>query len=139
MVTGMADYDTLTELLIAQPERKLQKLRNGIVTEIERLGVELRLVDEALTRKRSRGRSDEALAHIKEIGHPVKPPEVREVLVTKGIVRKVEAVRTAMTRLVSDGLLERTHDGRFAVPNGNGARVEAGHPLFRETDLESQD
>src|SRR5207253_1471490 len=64
----MADYDSLTELLVDQSERKLKKLRANIVGEIERLGVELKVVDAALARKarvadpsrpvRSRGRKD---------------------------------------------------------------------------------
>ena len=48
----MSDPTTLGELLAAQGERKLEKLRRGIAEEINRLGTELKIVDDALNRKR---------------------------------------------------------------------------------------
>lgn len=143
----MANYGTLTDLLIDQPERKLKKLETSIVHEIERLGGELKIVRSALARKAreregtttagpkrkpsngeglSRG---DLLAHVIRMNRDAfRPADVRDYLTTQGIVRRVEAVRNSLVRLVDDGHLERTADGSFAVPvsSGNGARVEAG-------------
>jgi hypothetical protein len=54
----------------------------------------------------------------------------REFLMTKGIVRKTEAVRVSLSRLEKSGRLSRTLDGKFAVPssNGNGASPHAEAP-----------
>ncbi|MHB8651341.1 MAG: hypothetical protein ACYDBR_14390 [Gaiellaceae bacterium] len=162
----MADPTTVSELLATVSERKLAKMRGGVVEQIERLGLELRLIDDALSKKRpQRVREDDGsvaiqrvakrngarvaggqfeglsrldlLGYVSEMKRPVRPPEVRDFLVTKGIVRTSEAIRVALLRLHKSGMLDRLQDGTFVVPetNGNGARVEAGHPLFRETDL----
>jgi hypothetical protein len=152
----MADYTTLTDLLIDQSERKLHKLEANIIGEIERLGDELKLVRKALARKTrgseaarsapnaakrkgangSKGRFDglpraELLALVVEMNKPAfRPADVRDFLMAKGIVRRVEAVRNGLMRLVNDGSLHRNADGSFAVHssngNGNGAKVEAG-------------
>jgi hypothetical protein len=132
----MPDFDSVTELLIAQNERKLHKLRAGIVAEINRLGGELKLVDDALAKKRSRssaaatrsspaegsnGASREGLPrtelfeYVTEMGKPAKAAQVRDFLLAKGIVRRVEAVRNGLVRLERDGALIRTPDGEFAV------------------------
>jgi len=64
-------------------------------------------------------------------GGPVKAPEVQKYLTTRGINRKVEAVRVALTRLARDGELRRLPDGSFVVPstNGHATRPEAEAPL----------
>jgi hypothetical protein len=158
----MPDYDTLTELLVDQSERKLKKLRANIVGEIERLGVELKVVDAALAQQaraadpnrpvRGRGRKDangstgrfdglsrrELFEHALEMNKPAfKPTDLRDYLITKGIVRRVEAVRNSLVRLVEDGLLERTSDGQFAVPvsNGNGAENQTEEPVAGNLSL----
>jgi hypothetical protein len=153
----MADSLTLTDLLMSQTERKLTRMREAIVAERDRLGTELKLVDEALARKqrgkqprtdeqrkpkpsnggaakspadgRFEGLSRDALyEYVAEYGQPVKAPEMRDYLATKGIVRNVEAVRVALVRLTRDKRLTRYPDGRFAVPNGNGASPHSGRP-----------
>jgi hypothetical protein len=146
----MADFNTVTELLISQTDRKLNNLRGSIVSEITRLQGELRLVEEALRRKRARSVHDtgahvsnvttngsgttsfeglpshDLLAYVREVDKPVSASEMREVLEAKGITRTTEAVRTALTRLRKRGLLVRASDGRFAVPttNTDGTEVE---------------
>jgi hypothetical protein len=142
----MADRDSVTDLLMAQSERKLQRMRAGILAEIERLGVELKMVDEALRRRdrsRPNGGDDKPATsrriskqltrkqlhgYVVEVGHPVRAPEMREVLASKGIVRSTESIRNHLMRLVGDGALTKQPDGTFAVPssNGGGAKVEAG-------------
>lgn len=134
------------------------RLRTSILNEIQRLGLELKFVDEALNRKRAQagdttarrriaGRMNpvttetrggqgkglprqDLLAYVAEIGHPVKPAEVRDFLATKGVERNVESVRTGLIRLYKDGELIRTEDLRYAVPvgNGNGATSQAEAP-----------
>jgi hypothetical protein len=159
----MAEQITVSDLLAAQTERKLTRMREGIIGEMDRLRTELKLVDEALSRKRKpredasqpRPQSeviaarvsrdgrfdglprDELLALVAEFGSPVKPAEMREFLMGKGIVRKTEAVRVAMNRLVQAGRLTRSAEGRFAVPNsnGNGAHSETEPPLVQAVDL----
>jgi hypothetical protein len=142
----MAEANTLSGLLKAQPMGRLVKLRKGIVAEIDKLNDELRHVDAAMESKRSemvapqertaKKRTNgglprsELLKHVADIGRPVKPPEMRDALAAKGIDRTVEAVRISLARLQRDGSLVRDADGSFAVPrsngNGNGAKVEAG-------------
>jgi hypothetical protein len=121
--------ETVTSLLDSLPERKLVKLRAGIAQEIGRLTVELRMVDEALTRKHSGiAGADEKLtrtdllAHVAATGRPVKPAEMQQILAAKGIVRTPEAVRVSLTRLVKDGKLVRTEDGLFAVLGRTGSK-----------------
>jgi hypothetical protein len=160
----MPQFDTVTELLVSQTERKLQKLRDSIVAEIQRLGLELKLVDEALNRKRSRARDavpvartpqvksgkghahdglprSELLVYVTEMKRPVKPSQVRDHLATKGIVRRVEAVRNGLIRLERDGTLTRLPDGRFAVPskNGDGLEVKTDSPGAGSLSLDGQD
>jgi hypothetical protein len=153
----MAETGTLSDLLAAQSERKLIKMRDGIVSEMERLRLELRLVEGAISKKRKpseetpvrqagpvrlsaspvprserNGRfeglpSDELLAYVMEIGQPVRAPEVREYLLSKGIVRKLEAVRVALHRLEEKKKLVRDFEGRY-IP------VPAGQQELREGD-----
>lgn len=165
--TTVADYSTLSELLAAQSEKKLIKLRGSILTEINRLGLELRLVEDALNRKgRSRvaqaaagissGKStvavktaaaptngglarDDLLGYVREIGHPTTPTEVRDVLAAKGIVRRIEAIRVALSRLQKAGGLVRDEEGKYAVPssNGDGEKVGSGGSLWdTQPDME---
>src|SRR6059058_4977964 len=47
----LANYNTLTDLLIDQTERKLRRLETSITRELERLGGELKIVQAALARK----------------------------------------------------------------------------------------
>lgn len=160
--SGMADHSTLTELLLAQSEKKLHKLRTGVMAEINRLGIELRLIEDAIAKKTKaktqdtaqagrrgeNGRSAERaqtgtfkglsrgdlLEHMRAVRRPVKPAEMQPILAEKGIAKNVEALRTAMHRLAKDGKLRRLDDGRFE-PTGssNGAEgAEAGDPLFGE-------
>lgn len=156
----MAEQLTVSDLLAAQTERKLTKMRDGIISEMDRLRTELRFVDDALSKKRKPREAapvdrpaesrkeqpkprrvsqsgqfeglprDELLRYVKEYGQPVSAPEMREYLTTKGIVRKTEAVRIALARLVRDGRLTRIETGKFAVPstNGNGASPKAERP-----------
>jgi hypothetical protein len=155
----MAEIATVSHLLDAQPERKLRRLRDGILAEITRLQDEMRLVESALERKRSAhtpavstrpvgphkangGRfeglaREELLRHVQAVGHPVTAPEMREILESKGIVRKTEAIRTGLARLVAREQLVRLSTGRFAVPNanGNGDRVEAQTGPSSQTSL----
>jgi hypothetical protein len=159
----MADFATLSEMLAAQSERKLQKLREGITAEITRLGAELRIVDDALARKQRREKTPapireqtptvilaesvqrrrgsngkaglartELLGYILAVDKPVTTAEVQTILAGKGIIRTVEAVRVAMSRLEGDGSLVRLPDGRFAAPSrdGGGDEVESGDPLW---------
>lgn len=156
----MADSDTVTELLIAQTERRLNRLREGIASEINRLGTELKLVDEALVRKKFRVRDEaprpgaaagnsgagkggkrfeglprsEVLTVVAAMGRPVRAAEVRDELMTKGVVRRAEAIRNALIRLERDGSLFRTAEGLFAVrsQNGDSVEVEAEAPVTRE-------
>jgi hypothetical protein len=141
----MAD---LTDLLLTQSEAKLQRLRTGILSEIERLGLELRVVDEVLTRKRgakatvaapkpshTNGRANELsrgelYAFVVEFGKPAKPTPLAQFISTKGVPRRPEAVRNGLMRLVKDKKLVRLRDGSYAVPgkNGDGAKSEAGSP-----------
>lgn len=152
----MPTYETLGELLMGQSERKLQKMRDGITTEINRLGIELKFVDDALAKKRSRsGRSDaqvrpanggrpvdglprsQLLQYVVEVGHPVTVADMRAVLAGKGIVRRAEAIRNSLVRLETDGKLVRTPDRKFAVAlRGDGAKVEAEHPLSGDSTSE---
>jgi hypothetical protein len=114
--------ETVGTLLDSLTERKLVKLRAGIAREAERLTVELRLVDDALARKRSGSPANDEkltrtdlLAHVAEVGRPVRPGEMQAILAGKGIVRTPEAVRVSLNRLVKDGKLVRDPDGLFAV------------------------
>lgn len=148
---------TVMELLASQPERKLRRMHDGILAEIDRLQTELRQVDEALTLKRSRlghggaaaspvaadknhtGRfeglpREELLAHVARVGRPVSAPEMRGILEAKGIVRRTEAVRTGLARLVQRHELIRTEDGKFAVPDQNGNSLDTEN----EAGLSSQ-
>lgn len=146
----MPDTGTLSDLLAAQTERKLNKMRDGIVTEIERLRLELRFVEDAIGKKR-RGKSEaaravlpgmapsprdrtgqfdglpraELLAYVTEMGRPVKAPDVRRHLAEKGINRNLEAVRVALNRLQRSGVLIRDADGRYVVPSKNGTRHDS--------------
>jgi hypothetical protein len=165
---------TLSDLLAAQGERKLRKMREGITRELERLRIELELVDTALMRKISakqnaatpsrradvvsptgsvvfearatvpvRGSNggftglsrEELFDFVVERGGTVTAPEMQAFLAKKGIEKNVEAVRVGLTRLAKDGRLIR-EQGRFAV--ANGAKVEAGDPLFRDTGLDME-
>lgn len=138
--------ETLTEMLIGQPERKLLKLRHGIHNEITRLSMELRLVDEAIARKHARGGQVPSASRptnghadgmsrrdyydaLVEMGRPAKPVELREFLIAKGIDRRTEAVRNSLMRLVDDGALDKRDDGTFAVRDNGGSQVEAENPL----------
>lgn len=164
--TTVADYSTLSELLAAQSEKKLIKLKVSILSEIQRLGLELRLVEDALNRKgRNRVASAVAaigndrpalktpnaaatngglsradlLGYVREIGHPTTPAEVRDFLASKGIVRRIEAIRVALSRLLKAGALVRTEEGKYAVPssNGDGAKVGSGGSLWdTQPDME---
>jgi hypothetical protein len=159
----MADYTTISEMLAGMPERKLHKMRGSIVTEINRLGIELRMVDDAIAKK-TRGKAEkraavdrgtasetngrtessgqfeglprrDVLAHVVEMKRPsVRPQDVQQHLAAKGIVRTVEAIRVALTRLAADGALVRTADKGFAVPSGNGdgPQNDPAYPLFRD-------
>jgi hypothetical protein len=126
--------------------------------EIQRLGLELKFVDEALNRKRAQKGDETArrkvagrmnpvttetrgqgkglprqdlLALVAAVGHPVKPGELREILASKGIERNVESIRTALKRLLADGELNRTEGLRYYVPgsNGNGSSSPVEAPL----------
>jgi len=147
----MSAPGTLTDLLISQTERKLTTMRNGIRDEIDRLSIELRLVEDAIERKRQRndarpkpvptpgevGRFDglprEALlTYVEMMNHPsVSPAEVRQYLIDGfGIERSVEAIRNGLVRLQGDGSLIRLPDKRFALPENRngGAEIEAEPP-----------
>jgi hypothetical protein len=150
--------DTVTGLLAAQTERKLEKMRQAIVSEQHRLNLELRLVDEALERKRARsaeGRSSpkrnvrqsdglargELLVHVANMNrHIVKAAEVKSYLATQGIERSVQAVRNGLVRLAGDGALTQTPEG-FAVPsaNGGGSKSETEKPAGTGLSLEDQE
>jgi hypothetical protein len=155
----MSSYETLIDLLVSQPPRKLKKLEASTVQEIERLGGELKTIREAMARQgreretvaarpkrkptNSNGLSrGDVLAHVIRMNRPTfRPADVRDYLLTQGIDRRVEAVRNSLVRLVDDGHLERAADGkRFAVPpmngNGNGAKVEAEEPVAGNLSLE---
>jgi hypothetical protein len=156
----MSSYETLIDLLVSQPPRKLRKLEASTVQEIERLGGELKTIREAMARQgreretvaprpkrkptNSNGLSrGDVLAHVIRMNKPTfRPADVRDYLLTQGIDRRVEAVRNSLVRLVDDGHLERAADGKsFALPpmngNGNGAKVETDSP-GRESVLDSQ-
>lgn len=161
----MAEQLTVSDLLAAQPERKLYRMRSGIIAAMEMLQVELRQVDDAIERKRA-GRErvdpaqpvvepsavatrsngdgrfeglsrDELFAYVVEFGAPVKVTEMRKFLATKGIERTTEAVRVGLNRLHKAGRLVRIPDGRFVVPStsGNGAHPETEPPPVQAVDL----
>ncbi len=154
----MANYDTLTDLLIDQPERRLKRLEKNLIGELARLGDELKVVQQAIARKASAANSNgvapiaprkkavgntgptgrfeglsrqDLLRHAEQMNRPVfRAPDLQQYLATKGIDRRVEAIRTGLGRLAKDGLLVRTPDGAFAVHpangDGHGTKVEAG-------------
>lgn len=156
----MAEYSTLSGMLAAQGERKLVKLREGIVEEIDRLRIELKIVDDALGRKRrdkttvensdrssrqtSGSNAGEGLprtvlmAHIRDIGQrEVTPSDVQAYLTLRGVDRSIEAIRTAMGRLARDGALERENGHFVVLPSDDGERVGPGGPLWgTEPDME---
>jgi hypothetical protein len=138
------DFETLSQFLDAQTERKLQKMRDGIRGKIDNLATELQMVESALARKRPKVRAEPAVApangsktrngqlsraelyrYVVEVGHPVKAAEMRTILAEKGIIRRVEAVRTSLVRLEADGKLKRGSDGRFGVAASGGVGAEA--------------
>lgn len=146
----MAEFTTLNDLLLAQSESKLQKMLNGIDAEIERLGLERRVVLASLERKRAKAsapapasttktngrvrtnelsRSD-LYAFLVEYGKPAKPTPLARFISAKGTERKPEAVRNGLVRLLSDGKLARDKDGSFVVVshhNGdNGIETTSG-------------
>jgi hypothetical protein len=135
--------------------RRLLKIRNGLTGQIEKLQGELAMVEEVIEEKRSeaptvRREADsnggkfeglprsELLKHVREVGRPVKPAEMRDALAAKGIDRRVEAVRNGLMRLVKDGDVKRTRDGKFVVKNGGGAQSETDSPS-RESNLDSRE
>lgn len=141
----MPDYETLSQFLDAQTERKLQKMREGIRNKIDGLAGELRMVEAALTRKRPKVRAEPTAAatttpkgrngqlsrgelyqYLIEVGRPVRPAEMRDFLAEKGILRRPEAIRNSLVRLEADGKLKRNSDGRFGVAGtgGDGAETE---------------
>jgi hypothetical protein len=140
----MPEFDTISQMLEAQGERKLQKLRTGIMERIDLLAAELKMVDAAIARKqrakaataegttKNGGKASdglpraELLRYVREVGHPVKAAEMKDVLAKKGIIRRTEAVRNGLVRLERDGELARTKDGRFGVAgtSGDGGETE---------------
>jgi hypothetical protein len=143
----MPDHSSVSDLLLAQTERKLVRMRAGILNEIDRLRIELKMVDEAIGKKKPRTAKAEPatsapaqttnggkpadglsraelLLHVSEVGHPVKAAEMRDVLATKGIFRRVEAVRNGLVRLEGDGKLVRDSEGRFGVAGTGGGGGE---------------
>src|SRR5436190_8304845 len=99
----MARGTTIRGLLEAQSDRKLHSMLEAIKQEIQRLALKQRMIQDVLTdraqreaakpvanRERARGQfnglsRDDLLAHIAEVGRPVKPAEMQEILASKGI------------------------------------------------------
>lgn len=153
------DYSTLTEILADTSAEVLRQVRQRLTETLDDLNNELRLVDRALAKKgeatqavavsqrvsdlsaasgRTTLRRADLLRFVKECGQPVRATDMRDRLAAMGINRSPEAIRNGLVRLVGDGSLVRTDDGRFAVPseNGNGSRIEAETPAM-ESRLES--
>lgn len=143
----MPDYTTLMDMLLAMSEPKLRRLRDGTRDEIQRLGTELRFLEDALTRKQgakaraevpvhtqANGRAghlprSDLFAYVVEYGKPVKTQPMTAFLSTKGIVRSPQAVRNGLVRLEKDGKLVMTDDGYVvAKKQGGGSKSEAGSP-----------
>jgi hypothetical protein len=138
----MSDTDSLTDLLLAQSERKLDKMRDNIEAQIRTLQVQLGIVEDALNRKRSKKRSEpnrdnghgvegrkgfpraSLLAHVQTFDSPFRPAEARDLLKREGIELRVEAVRNGLVRLERDGSLERLEDGRYVVVSHHHRREE---------------
>lgn len=125
-------------------EERLAELRDQLTDEIHALQLELTFVEAALSARPRRNRSasrqskpsngasgrfagikrENVLALVKSHGQSVKPAEMVSLFAARGQETNVEAMRTALNRLVKDGSLVKLDPSTFAVPNGTGS---AGH------------
>lgn len=155
----MSDYTTLTAMLLDLSEPKLRRLRDGTRDELQRLSQELRFLEDVLARKQgakeraevigpesANGRANDLprsdlYAYVVEYGKAVKPGPLSRFLATKGVVRRPEAVRNGLNRLVADKKLVRLPDKSYAVAgkHGGGTKNEAGSPVGAGASFEASE
>jgi len=143
-------------LVTSLGEERLAELRDQLVGEIDALQLELTFVEAALKpSRRSRPangsregkrsgnapgrfagiRRDEVLEVVRSHGRDVKPADVVTLFAARGQETNVEAMRTALNRLVRDGALVKRDPSTFAVRNGSIGSEGAGTPTqTEETD-----
>ncbi len=159
MLSGRSWYGALDmvqpkdviDLLASQPDDVLDGMADQLKGTIEQAQAQLELVEAARNRRAPRrptrqdadpGAAQGPRAHylkrddlfqiVAEQGRPVRPAEIRAILVDRGYEIATAAVRTGMARLVDrDGRLVRLEEGLYAVnygreiganrANGNGS------------------
>lgn len=135
---------SVIDLLRDQPEETLVAMRDSLQADLSRIQVELRQIEEALSRRGRRGGKrlgrpplgdnvtsvtrQELLAFVGELGHPVTPAEVIRAYSDRGVTVSANSIRNSLHRLLElDHLLVRLDNGRYAVRgavNGSGADAQ---------------
>lgn len=112
---------SVTDLLAEQPEEALLRMREAAKEQLDRLTVEIQMIDQALARKSRRGSPGGRLTRqqvydvVAQAGRPVKPAEVHQLIVEAGVNASANSVRNHLARMHEDGELGRLDDGSYAV------------------------
>lgn len=160
----MPSESPLAGLLAEQPEETLAEWLTRLTEQISQLQFERRLVEQALnkrTRRNSRGTARrtngsaptagtggrfagiprrDVFELVREAGQPLTPTEVAIIFRRHGVETGPEPMRTALNRLVHDGLLSRLSPSQFVVAPeyADLDQNEASESLFRTADPQSQ-
>lgn len=136
----------MIDLLREQPDEVLDAMHASVQSELQRLTVELRQIEEAQARRRARrgtsssstqrsatnGRRSgvsrrDIYEHFRKVlgpGRSYAPHEVREMFTEMGFPLSANAARNSLARLVDvDDLLERDEEGLYRLPEPRGGSV----------------
>ena len=112
---------SVIDLLAEQPDETLAAMLDSVESELARLTVEKRLIEQARARKARRGSGGERLSRqevfeaVREAGKPVTAPEVHSLLSVDGHKASLNSVRNHLARLVDEnGWLVKLEGGHYA-------------------------